>query len=412
MATAHLCVHERVSRGKGGSIVATAAYNARCRLVDEQTGEVHDYRHLGETLAGGTYAKNAPEWVNDLQRLVNEVERAERRSDAQLAINLDIAMPHELSLEQNQRLGQDFVRESFMRSGYVARMDIHPPDLMGDNRNIHMHVWATLRKIGPEGFARTKGEQQENFRNRRDYVEQLRQRWEKLANRHLERAGVDARIDMRSFEDRGIEREPEQHRGPTVTAMMRDKKSSRVADDHSRRQNEAAEDRALNAEIEQLAATDKKIDAQIIDLEAKRAERLAREAAKGLVDDIRPEKSSLELASSEPARSADIASNSDAGPGNARPQSEPSLAERFGRSAPQQAVERDETPGGASVPGNSNTRATEPQRETERGFSRSHGDDGEDAAAAKRRKKKLWADAREEIEQSIRDRERDRGYER
>jgi len=284
VATAHLCVHERVSRGTGGSIVRTAAYNARERLVDERTGEVWDYRHLGETLASGTYApKDAPEFVHDLQRLVNQIERAEKRSDAQLAINLDIALPHEMTLEENRRLGQDFVREAFMRRGYVARMDIHRPDPEGDDRNIHMHVWATLRKIGPDGFAPTKSEQQEQYRNRHEYVEQLREKWERLANRHLERNGYDARIDMRSLKEQGIlDREPEQHRGPTVTAMQREGKVSDIADEILQRKQDIAELRSLNAE-------EKRIDAEIIDLQAARAEREARAAAKGRTDDICPE---------------------------------------------------------------------------------------------------------------------------
>jgi ATP-dependent exoDNAse (exonuclease V) alpha subunit len=259
-------------------------------LVDERTGEVWDYRHLGETLASGTYApKDAPEFVHDLQRLVNQIERTEKRSDAQLAINLDIALPHEMTLEENRRLGQDFVREEFMRRGYVAHMDIHRPDPQGDDRNIHMHVWATLRKIGPEGFAPTKSEQQEQYRNRHEYVEQLREKWERLANRHLERNGYDARIDMRSLKEQGIlDREPEQHRGPTVMAMQREGNVSYIADEIQQRKQDIAELRGLNAE-------EKRIAAEIIDLRAARAEREARAGARGLVDDIRPETASRDF---------------------------------------------------------------------------------------------------------------------
>ena len=282
-------MHARVSRGKGGSIVATAAYNGRCRLVDEQTGEVHDYRHLGATGFSGIYApKGAPEWANDLQQLVNQIERTEKRADAQLGFNLDIALPCEMTLEQNRRLGQDFAREEWQRKGYAVVVDIHRPDPEGDPRNWHMHVWGTLRKIGPDGFARTKGEQQENYRNRHEYVEELRQKWERLANRHLERNGYDARIDMRSLKDQGIDREPEQHRGPTVTAIERENRASTVVVEINQWRQDIAEERALLAEDRQLAAAEKQIEAQIIDLQAKRAEREAREVAKGQVEDIRP----------------------------------------------------------------------------------------------------------------------------
>jgi MobA/MobL family len=348
VATAHLCVHERVSRGTGGSIVRTAAYNARERLVDERTGEVWDYRHLGETLASGTYApKDAPEFVHDLQRLVNQIERAEKRSDAQLAINLDIALPHEMTLEENRRLGQDFVREEFMRRGYVARMDIHRPDPEGDDRNIHMHVWATLRKIGPDGFAPTKSEQQEQYRNRHEYVEQLREKWERLANRHLERNGYDARIDMRSLKEQGIlDREPEQHRGPTVTAMQREGKVSDIANEILQRKQDIAELRSLNAE-------EKRIDAEIIDLQAARAEREARAAAKGRTDDIRP----------EPTVQPDYA----AAKGRVDDTRPDTASRDFSRAASgvaetaREAVQAHEAPAAPSAPEQSTTRITEPE---------------------------------------------------
>ena len=89
----------------------------------ERTGEVWDYRRKGGLLAEAIYApKDAPAWSHDLQSLVNEIERVEKRGDAQLALNLDIALPHELTLEQNQRLIGDFVREEFSRHGYGAEI--------------------------------------------------------------------------------------------------------------------------------------------------------------------------------------------------------------------------------------------------------------------------------------------------
>ena len=69
-------------------------------------------------------------------------------------------------LATQQPLMQDFVREQFQRKGYAAHFAIHPPDRDGDDRNIHAHVLVTLRKIDEHGFARTKAEQQERYRNR------------------------------------------------------------------------------------------------------------------------------------------------------------------------------------------------------------------------------------------------------
>ena len=221
MASYHLSVHPNISRGRGQSLVRAAAYNARARLKDERTGRVWDYRRYGGVLFEGIYAARAPDWARDLAQLVNAIERSELRRDAQLAMNIDIALPHEQTLEQNRRLVQDFVREQFMRAGYAAHVVIHAPDPEGDQRNVHAHVLVTLRKIGPEGFARTKAEQQERYRNRSEFVEQLREKWEALANRHLARNGIDARIDRRSLQRQGVKRTPGQHRGPALTAMER-----------------------------------------------------------------------------------------------------------------------------------------------------------------------------------------------
>jgi len=328
VASYHLSVHPNVSRGKGQSLVRTAAYNDRAKLVDERTGEVWDYSHLGAALASGIYApQGAPDWARDLGQLVNAVEQFEKRSDAQLAMNLDIALPHEQTLEQNRRLMQDFVREQFQRKGYAAHFAIHPPDRDGDGRNIHAHVLVTLRKIDEHGFARTKTEQQERYRNRGAYVEGLRNAWEKLANRHLERNGYDARIDRRSLQDQGIEREPQQHHGPAVTAMEREGNVTRIGDEIRRRQHHYAE-------LKALASEERQIDAEIIDLEARRAERQAREAARGQLEDIRaPE------------------------PGAHRARDYAALKTAH------EAVQTPEASAAPSAPGQSTTRATEPERE-------------------------------------------------
>jgi hypothetical protein len=363
VATAHLCVHDRVSRGKGGSIVKTAAYNARCRLVDEQTGEVWDYSHLGGHLGGWTYAKTGPDWVNDLQRLVNEIERAEKRCDAQLAINLDIALPCEQTTEQNRRLMQDFVREEFMRHGYVCRADMHQPDPEADPRNIHFHLWASLRKIGPDGFARTKGEQQDNYRNRTEFVEHLRQKWEQLANRHLERNGYDARIDMRSLKDQGIDdRDPAQHKGPTVTTMERENRDSRVVAEIGQRQQDLAKERALKAEDAKLAAAEKRIEAEIIDLQRAREQRRANRYG-----NIRPGEAKSR------ARDFDIAGERTTGPGQwdrdaadaawIKAVEASALAKAQGRAEPAQKAQEGREHGRATNgPAAENARTDGPQR--------------------------------------------------
>lgn len=271
MAIFHLSAHERVSRSAGQSSVASAAYVMRAQLTDERTGQVYDFRHLDAPQWIGMFSpKDAPDWTRDAanaERFWNALELFEKRKDAQIALPLDIALPHEMTQQQNIWLAQDYIREHFTRQGYVVLAAIHPPD--HDERNIHLHLLVSLRKIDAHGFARTKTEQQDNYRNRDTYIENLREKWEHLANRHLERHGIDARIDRRTLQEQGIERTAQKHRGPTKSAV--------VFLEQDRQARAAAE-----AEIKQLQA-------QIIDLDAKRAERETR-AGQGKHSEIAAQK--------------------------------------------------------------------------------------------------------------------------
>lgn len=215
-----------VSRGKGDSAVAAAAYRARDKLADERHGTTHDYsRAYGGTdlLFAGIYAPaEAPDWARDRTQLWNRVEAGEKRADAQLARDFTIALPHELTAEQNRWLIQDFVKEQFTRKGYVADLAIHRAHRGRDERNVHAHLMVTMRTIGREGFAKTKDRSQ----NSNEQLGAWRESWARHVNHHLERHGIEARVDHRTLAEQGIEREPEIHLGKTATAMERQGKAS------------------------------------------------------------------------------------------------------------------------------------------------------------------------------------------
>jgi len=197
-----------VSRGKGQSAVAKAAYNARERIEQELTGQVSDYSRKTGLMFSGIFApKDAPEWARDRAALWNEVEKHEKRKDAQLAREIEIGLPHELTDEQRRQLVTDFVREQFQRKGMVADVNIHAPDRQGDERNYHAHILLTMRRIGPEGFGAKAREW-----DSREQLGNWREAWERTANRYLERHGHAARVDSRTLEAQGIDREPTKHR--------------------------------------------------------------------------------------------------------------------------------------------------------------------------------------------------------
>jgi len=215
MAIFHL-THSFVRRSNGSSTTATAAYNAGQKLEDQKgSTEYSDYTRKGGILYDEiTTPSGSPAWSKNRgelwRRLEAREDRSTRRADAMLAHNFNIALPHELTLEQNIFLARDFVREQFTRKGYAVDWSIHSPDPRGDSRNIHLHILVPLRKIEGESFGNkvryTKHQlRQQNIAWRRS--------WATLTNRHLKRYGRKAKIDERSLRAQGINRKPSKHHG-------------------------------------------------------------------------------------------------------------------------------------------------------------------------------------------------------
>jgi hypothetical protein len=213
-----------ISRANGHSAVAAAAYQHRCASLDERRGLTENYSAMrNRPLFEGLYVPaDAPAWARDRQKLWNAVEAAENPQTnrkwhtAQVARSFDIALPHELTPEQNRWLLQDFVRENFTRNGYAADVAIHPPhDHGGDSRNVHAHMMVSLRKLGAGGF--TVKDTTEGFRE----LQTWRKQRADLSNQHLERHGHSARVDHRTLEKQGIDREPEIHVGKKANAPER-----------------------------------------------------------------------------------------------------------------------------------------------------------------------------------------------
>lgn len=255
MAIFHLTA-KIVSRGKGQSAVAKAAYNARAKLTNATTGISYDYTRKGGAVFEGVFTpKNVPEWARDREQLWSEVERFEKRKDAQLAREVEIALPHELTDEQRRQLVTDYVRENFVRKGMVADVVIHAPCNEGDERNHHAHILLTMREIGPEGFGKKVREW-----NSAAQLETWRENWAKLANRYLERHGHEARIDHRSLEAQGSDREPTVHVGPTATQFEREGEQTERGD--------------INRDIEKRNHWREQLKARWEEIEKKRAAHL------------------------------------------------------------------------------------------------------------------------------------------
>ena len=233
-----------ISRGKGQSAVAAAAYRAGTRLHDERTGTTPDYsRKAGVIHAEVLTPEGTPDWMHDRAQLWNAVESAERRKDAQLAREIQLSLPHELTDAQRHELVRGFVQEQFVGRGMIADMAIHAPSDKGDTRNHHAHVMLTMRELTGDGFGKKAREW-----NAADTLANWREQWAHHQNRELERHGHPARVDHRSFEAQGIDREPSQHLGPVAHDMEAKGKPSRIGDEN--REREAANTNRAMAQVE------------------------------------------------------------------------------------------------------------------------------------------------------------------
>jgi ATP-dependent exoDNAse (exonuclease V) alpha subunit len=220
MAIYHLSV-KAVSRSAGRSATAAAAYRAGCEITDQRTGEVHDYtRKGGVESADIVLPDGAPEWATDRAALWNAAEAAERRKDACVAREFEVALPDELSPAERRRLAVDFAKEMANREGCAVDVAIHAPGKEGDSRNHHAHILRTTRKVGLDGLT-DKLDTEKAGRNRTADLDAVRTRWAELTNERLRENGIEARVDHRSLKDQGIDREPTSHMGPAVAAMER-----------------------------------------------------------------------------------------------------------------------------------------------------------------------------------------------
>ena len=228
MAIYHASV-KILGRSAGRSATASAAYRAGVEIEDTRTGQVHNYRRKRGVVHTEILApESAPAWVHDRAALWNAVEQAEKRKDAQLARELELALPAELSVAENRALLRNFLQAECVHHGMVADLAIHQPPRGGDSRNLHAHVLLTMRHLQADGFGRKatewnppmgKNRAGQTFVQDTTPLVNLRERWAQHANRALEAAGHAQRLDHRTLAAQGLERVPQLHQGPTVTAL-------------------------------------------------------------------------------------------------------------------------------------------------------------------------------------------------
>jgi hypothetical protein len=253
------CSVKPVSRSAGRSAVAAAAYRLGESLHDRQLGETYDYTRRSGVMTAFTVAPlNAPDWVHDPEALWNAAEAAETRINSQVAREYELALPSSVGADAREGIVRAFAQKLVDRYGVAVTAAIHEPSRYGDERNFHAHILSTTRTMGADGLGK-KTRVLDDRKTGPQEVLYLRQYACDLINGALERAGVDERVDARSFEARGIDREATEHLGPTASEMERNGEHSERGD----RNREIGEDnQRMDELVQDLAALDAEIAAE------------------------------------------------------------------------------------------------------------------------------------------------------
>ena len=233
------CSIKIVSRGKGKSAVAAAAYRSGEKLTNEWDGLTHDYTKKGGVVHSEILLPaHAPPAFSDRSTLWNSVELSEKSNNAQLAREVEIALPVELSREEQTRLVREYCSSQFVSKGMIADFNLH--DTGGGNP--HAHILLTMRPLDEKGAWLPKSKKEyvldengERIRlpsgryktrkvdlvdwNNRENAEVWRRAWADLANEFLAQNNRPERIDHRSYERQGIEQIPTVHVGVSATQM-------------------------------------------------------------------------------------------------------------------------------------------------------------------------------------------------
>lgn len=224
MSLYHLSV-KVVSRGDGRSAVACAAYRSGEKLVCDFYDKEQDYTKKSGVEFTNIYApSNTNPELLDRQTLWNTVEKVERRKDAVLAREFEIAFPSELNAEQRKQLLDELCQKLVEKYNVVVDAAIHAPHVESgsDARNYHAHIMFTTRAINENGEFSAKKYRDFSRDNGTQTVCDWREDFADLCNKHLELAGFDERVDHRSYKDQEKDYlEPTVHEGPAVTAMRR-----------------------------------------------------------------------------------------------------------------------------------------------------------------------------------------------
>lgn len=191
-------------RSEGTSAVRLSAYRAGARIRSTLTGRTYNYTRKTEVEWAQIFTPSgAPNWMRDRSSLWNAADLSETRKDAQLAREIEIALPLALDRTRQVDLLREWIADELVTRGMVADACLH-----AKAGNPHCHILMTLRAVTCEGF----GLKVRDW-NSPGLASELRASWARAVNRHLEKSGLNLRVDHRSYADQGIDLVPTIHVG-------------------------------------------------------------------------------------------------------------------------------------------------------------------------------------------------------
>ncbi|MGI4794676.1 MAG: Ti-type conjugative transfer relaxase TraA, partial [Janthinobacterium lividum] len=219
-----------IGHSRGSSAIASAAYRSASDLYDERLERHQNFSAKTSVIHSEVLLpEGAPERLVDRDVLWNAVEVGEKRKDAQLARDVEFAIPREMNEEQGIALARDFVSEQFVKRGMIADLNVHWDYAEDGSPKPHAHVMLTMRDVGPDGFGRKV-----IAWNDRELLKDWREAWSAHVNERLSELGIETRIDHRSYVEQGIALEPQHKIGPAASRRSGQGLDAERIEDHAR----------------------------------------------------------------------------------------------------------------------------------------------------------------------------------
>ena len=227
-----------VSRGAGGSSCAKGAYIGGEEITNEITGEIHNYTKKQGVEHTEIILPNGIDKTISSSELWNKAELAENRKDARVGREWVIGLPSELDKEQRKELAQNLAKDLTERYQVATQIAIHEPNKQGDQRNYHVHILTTTRKIDQDLNLTAKSDIELDRKQcaklgistSQDQIIECRERIANRINQSLEMANVQKQVSHLSYKDQGIDKLPTKHMGKSATFLERNGIKTEIGD--------------------------------------------------------------------------------------------------------------------------------------------------------------------------------------